>query len=74
MYLHIGEAEFCDHLQMISNSIHKCLEDEPEIYLNRKLYGDEVVQDIADGEENIDSILQIIFSDELLGRYSETED
>ena len=72
-YLHLGETEFCEHLQMISNSIHKCLEDEPEIHLNRKLYGDEVVQDIADGEENIGGILQIIFSDELLGRYSETE-
>ena len=72
-YLHLGETEFYAHLQMISNNIHKCLEDEPEIHLNRKLYGDEAVQDIADGEKNIDSILQIIFSDELLGRYSETE-
>ena len=45
-YLHLGETEFCEHLQMISNSIQKCLEDEPEIHLNRKLYGDEVVQDM----------------------------
>ena len=72
-YLHLGEAEFGAHLQMISNGIHKCLKDEPEIHLNRNLYGDEVVQDIADGDENIGSILQIIFSDQLLGRYSETE-